>query len=481
MATNNVPKPKGIGEKKVDQSPIGFFTLREAAQAVGLQEQWSPAQIDSLTALLLKAVHGRKLILIDPHTQMSNPELIARDFYGWITRTAFNDWAQGEGALYWWHDPQRPCVVLGAGTAFVPFRDIAHELARAIHRSGQASMAYGADRINFEDEANRAALRETLPLKIPRSHVPQGIVVGQARDDSDVAVQDLADFAARFKIDVVVLGRGRVPVSAAIGRSSKRTTSEPVEMPHFVTSARPLKVPAELLALPGDARITYEEKIGLVSSGPQETCAADYREMIQVRIARQAAGYFTLYEAAQVLADNTPEKDITEILNSFRAAQTRDELTIRPGVGRLPSRAGERNRAYSDVVEVGDLDRWCRTNLGFGFPSAVTAQPAVPRESATKSTTYGYQRDGGIAALIQRACAEVIDPTSTDLIFGKFLEWVDTPNLNPAPMVLIRRTESDDRKPVVIYMNGGVEKEMTREKLRLRLGRIVKKQRPPVR
>lgn len=352
MASKNVPKGKGIALPKADQSPDGFFTLREAAQAVGLQEQWSTAQIDSLTALLLKAVQRRKLILIDPHSQMPNPDLTARDFYGWITRTAFNNWAQGEGALYWWHDPQKPTVVLNAGTAYVPFSNIAHELAYAIHGPGHGNMAYGVDRINFGDEANKAALHNTLPLKIPSSHVPQAIVVGRARDDSEVAVQDLADFAARFSIDVVVLGQGRVNVGTVIDKR-----------------------------------------------------------------ARQQA-------TASTLAPVDPER--------LKSAQ-----------------------------------------IGAGIDAAI--KPT--NDAATNEPTarrFGYQRDGGITALIVQAQQAAGSKESRTLVFAKLCEWAERPESNPAPKVLLRTCKVNGKR-VLTYMNGDKEDQMTIDKLRWRLKRLNQK------
>ena len=75
------------------------------------------------------------------------------------------------------------------------------------------------------------------------------------------------------------------------------------EMPHFVHSPRPLEVPSALLALPDDARVFYEDRVG-GQHGSTITSAADYRSEIQKTIARQAEGHFTLNEAAQVLADS---------------------------------------------------------------------------------------------------------------------------------------------------------------------------------
>lgn len=146
-----------------------------------------------------------------------------------------------------------------------------------------------------------------------------------------------------------------------------RLAIQVLDMPHFVTSARPLEVPAELLALPDDAKVSYEHNIaGWRGSGI--TNAADYRESIRDTMARQAEGHFTLIEAAQVLADSRPELDPTETVKRFLLAHSKGKLPIHQGISRFPLEVSETVSDFWDTVEVSELDAWLRASVGYGFP-----------------------------------------------------------------------------------------------------------------
>lgn len=147
-----------------------------------------------------------------------------------------------------------------------------------------------------------------------------------------------------------------------------RLAIQVVDMPHFVTSARPLEVPAALLALPDDARVSYEHNsAGERGSGVAN--AAEYRESIRDTVARQAEGHFTLNEAAQVLADSRPGLDPRETVKRFRLAHSKGELPIHQGESRFPLEVGETVRDFWDTVEVRELDAWLRASVGYGFPA----------------------------------------------------------------------------------------------------------------
>lgn len=143
-------------------------------------------------------------------------------------------------------------------------------------------------------------------------------------------------------------------------------------VPHFVTVARPQCVPAELLALSPSARITYEEDMaGYRGSG---TCSAgDYREVVQKTITRQAEGYFTLIEAAQVLEDSRSGLDAAGTVKRFRLAHLKKELPIHQRGSRFPLEVGETIRDFHDLLEMFELDTWLRKSAGYGFPPAQEA------------------------------------------------------------------------------------------------------------
>lgn len=171
--------------------------------------------------------------------------------------------------------------------------------------------------------------------------------------------------------------------------------------PHFVTSARPLEVPAALLALPDDARVSYEHSIGR-QRGSGITNAADYRESIRDTMARQAEGHFTLNEAAQVLADSRPGLDPMETVKRFRLAHSKGGLPIHQGGSRFPLEVGETVRDFRDTVEVSELDAWLRASVGYGFPKVEGASLPAPavRASVTQEPAPDRGRRVKRAALI---------------------------------------------------------------------------------
>jgi hypothetical protein len=179
-----------------------------------------------------------------------------------------------------------------------------------------------------------------------------------------------------------------------------RLAMQVVDMPHFVTSARPLEVPAALLALPDDARVSYEHNIAR-QRGSGITNAAEYRESIRDTMARQAEGHFTLNEAAQVLADSRPGLDPMETVKRFRLAHSKGELPIHQGGSRFPLEVGETVRDFWDTVEVSELDAWLRASVGYGFPVALPVPPSAA--PASEIETPKQRR----ARLLQMHDAEV--------------------------------------------------------------------------
>lgn len=156
--------------------------------------------------------------------------------------------------------------------------------------------------------------------------------------------------------------------------------------PHFVTSARPLEVPPELLALAPDVLIIEEHRIGRQNGAVNGFSAGVYRELIEERIARQAEDLFTVNEAAQVLADARPGKTGIEWVKEFRAGHCAGALPIRESGSRIPFKPAnpsehaqipntwtarqEAARDFQDLVKGTDLDAWLRSTAGYGFPAA---------------------------------------------------------------------------------------------------------------
>ena len=214
----------------------------------------------------------------------------------------------------------------------------------------------------------RQALSTEGPIR------PQGSLYrGMLQDPRcKVLLGDVADFlsSAGFSLPAEMPRKSTEPVDArASPGSGIDVVGEPSTAPHFITSARPMEVPPELLALQADVRITYEDNIWR-QRGRGACRAGDYRAEIEATIARQAQGYFTLNEAAQVLADSRPELDPAKTVERFRLAHSKGALPIHQGVSRFPLEVGETIRDFWDLLEATELDAWLRVSAGYGFPPA---------------------------------------------------------------------------------------------------------------
>lgn len=150
----------------------------------------------------------------------------------------------------------------------------------------------------------------------------------------------------------------------------------------FIEQARPLCEPAELLKLPLDTRISFVNTIG-GANGIGRGRAGDMLEIVRERMARQAQGFFTIEEAAQILADGVPGVEVKAITRKMFEAFRKGRLTVRdPG-----DRAGVLNleevSAYLHLVKEFDVDAWLLSEgVGYQFPKVGQVAPVV-RKSAS--------------------------------------------------------------------------------------------------
>lgn len=186
-------------------------------------------------------------------------------------------------------------------------------------------------------------------------------------------------------------------------------TEAPKPSAHFTKVARPLAVPDDLQALPNEARITYQERIGR-QRGIGACRADEFRAEIQSTIARQSEGYFTINEAAQVLADSRPGLDPAEVVRHLLQAHSRGELAIRHRESHFRLAASETPRDFSDTVEVGELDAWLRTAAGYGFP--ISERACVPLQTAESS----IERHSGPNNSTRRKPAQVFQAQEDEVL-----------------------------------------------------------------
>jgi hypothetical protein len=156
-----------------------------------------------------------------------------------------------------------------------------------------------------------------------------------------------------------------------------KAVEEGAPFPHFITSARPEAIPAELMALPDDARITYEHNIG-GWQGRGERFAGEYRSKIAATIKRQSEGFYRLVEAAQILADTLPGFAPTDTVQHFLDAHQAGKLPIHRGDNRLLRRVGERILGFYDLLKSSELDEWLFASSGHRFPGAESNAEPLP-------------------------------------------------------------------------------------------------------
>jgi hypothetical protein len=140
------------------------------------------------------------------------------------------------------------------------------------------------------------------------------------------------------------------------------------ELPIFTMQIRPACVPSELKKLPKDAQVRYEFK-GVYVRGTGTEKAIDVIETIQSTIIRQGKGFFTLDEAAHVLAELLGNVSPETMLKSMLDAARNSKLVIRHAATQLPI-APTRDLVFPYAhVKIADIDKWLETQgVDYRFP-----------------------------------------------------------------------------------------------------------------
>ena len=268
-------------------------------------------------------------------------------------------------------------------TQHVRFEEIAHLIALALYPESRKLEATEMERLeyfgamaNLAPELKHAVRSGVLQPKDPLTHGPHSFPIGQALKDALIAVDNLRTYVADRSIEVK-------------------------EMLIFKTLARPLGVDLRLAAMsPYDHVVIVDNLAG--QSGNGIGSAGDYREQIASTMARQAEGFFTIDEAAQVLADTYPALEVKDLVNRMRIAQRNGKLLVRNS-DHLPMNEGDMFRSYKGMVSASDLNAWLNEfQAGYRFPDGqqptaqagiVPVQRMVAQETAIleKLSELGYQ------------------------------------------------------------------------------------------
>lgn len=160
----------------------------------------------------------------------------------------------------------------------------------------------------------------------------------------------------------------------------------------FIEQARPLCEPAELLKLPPETRISFVNTIG-GSNGNGRGRAGELLEEVRKRMARQARGFFTIEEAAQILADGVPGVEVKAMTRKLMHAFKMGRLTVRDPGDRAAVLDPHEVRAYYHLVRELDIDAWLLSEgVGYQFPKVGCEAAPVARESASETKEQRQDR-----------------------------------------------------------------------------------------
>lgn len=157
----------------------------------------------------------------------------------------------------------------------------------------------------------------------------------------------------------------------------------------FEIVPRPLEVPAALLALPADAVVNVKSNMcGVEYQG--QAVAAELRKELKSVIDRQGAGFFTINETAQILADvtgDTPQRQRKKIWASIE----KGTLTALDECDRTQILEFSKNAKFTSILCVREI---CAAMPS--FPNAATPAPVVaadgPEPQTAQATTGNTPR-----------------------------------------------------------------------------------------
>lgn len=176
--------------------------------------------------------------------------------------------------------------------------------------------------------------------------------------------------------------------------------AQAAEAPRIVIPTRPLEVPPELLALQPDAVVCYSQakNPGAYLQSAFGT-AAEAIQLVRDTIARQAAGRFYIFEAAQVLADANGFPARVVLREMHRAVED-GRLRFRDVIGQ-PVRPSDPRGEY---MTPDDLNSWLEwAGVGYRFPTPQAAaepstSPAAPRRVAPPPAAHGTETRADLRA-----------------------------------------------------------------------------------
>jgi hypothetical protein len=351
----------------------GVYLYHQAAREIADAEGWSDAKLEALLEKMARAINDESLPVRDRKLGMVVKPSMQGLPGGLVTVCDVNDWLKRERVSYQWMRVAaefRPAAAKGAGkpdaivaeneirlppgTTHVAFGDLAVLLTDAQWpdtKPDPTDLGKALLLIEHETELMAAARNGSLPLKKASTFGPLEIFTKRAIESACMTVPDFQSYAKLRFIEVTV----EAPLTA------------------FITSARPLCVDPRLRAMNPDSFVRFRHNIG-TSSGNGVCKASQYISQIEATIKQQGEGYFTVEEAAQILADSRPGIDVGEMIQRMKSAvvqvgkQKERRLVRNPG-DRLPILNDTDFREYASLVKISDVDIWLEVEgVDYRFP-----------------------------------------------------------------------------------------------------------------
>jgi hypothetical protein len=231
----------------------------------------------------------------------------------------------------------------------IAFEDFQRCLARALSDGQpQSELLFVAILEDLPQELEADVFVGKLPVKNPLTGGPY-FPAGDALRTSRVLVKDIPDYVKERGVTVAC-------------------------MPEVTQQAHVVAVDPQLKNFPRHAPVYYTCKngAGLAKVG-------DFIDSENERIKRQSEGYFTLNEAAEILAPVSGE-DSANLERDMQTAHREDKLIVRNPVHKRPIPLTEKS-SWSDFVTPADVDAWLENQgVDYRFPVALDFQVQVVQQ-----------------------------------------------------------------------------------------------------
>lgn len=196
---------------------------------------------------------------------------------------------------------------------------------------------------------------------------------------------------------------------------------ELTDIPEVAKQARALPVDPVLASLPRQAQVFYTDNIGIANGGG--ICSVgDFVDSEKDRIKRQDKGYFTVEEAARLLAHSNPGVRVRSMIQHMAKAEVNGTRLVRDFGDQLPIWEGHQLHEYLDLVKVADVNGWLESQgVEYRFPPAMPAKHI--KNNSASNDDWKWKAQGRAKEIIAEQRKRDLYPSQTmlgDLIAEEF-------------------------------------------------------------